>query len=252
MNEGHEVEYKPTIFLGASGEASREIGGLLDSLYRELKRWAKPTKWNDIFSPSSTTIESLMNKIPTFDLCVFIWNTDDTLTSRGREYKVARDNVVFETGIAFGAIGRENTFIVTINDVKLISDLGGVTYIPCMLAGGMSEVSCSIERAFKQRTSYVSSQKEQNLISRMCTLLRLISRYGPDDYIFEFNDIFYELSINTNFGARNSQLRDYYARYVREIKKIKKNGVDGTQTDELVNVLNDLWDYLCNLSSNEK
>ncbi len=146
---------KPTVFIGSSSEAI----DVLNKLCVSMKRWSKPTKWCDIFTAGQVTIDSLLNKIPEYDLCVFIWFEDDDLVSRGNKYKVARDNVIFETGIAHGVMGRQKAFIVKVGDVKSISDLAGVTYINYRVGDSMNVVSNEIKKAFYEFDSHTQKEK---------------------------------------------------------------------------------------------
>lgn len=135
---------KPNVFIGSSSESINIANLLLSS----LKKWSNPKLWNTVFTPSKVTIDILLNEIPKYDLCVFLWTEDDELSCRGEKFKVTRDNVIFETGISHGIKGRDLTFIVTIGDVKVISDLEGVTYIKYQTGESMDVASGMIKNAF--------------------------------------------------------------------------------------------------------
>jgi hypothetical protein len=57
---------------------------------------------------------------------------DDDVESRSEKAQAPRDNVVFELGLFMGALGPERTYMVLPAgvDLKLPSDLAGITYLP--------------------------------------------------------------------------------------------------------------------------
>ena len=118
---------KPTLFIGSSVEGQRyayAIQELLDYA-------AAPTVWDQgIFTPTSTTMESLMNALDRFDFAAFILSPDDIVQLRDQEFQSSRDNVVFELGLFIGRLGRQRCFIVMPRDIRdfhLPSDLLGTT-----------------------------------------------------------------------------------------------------------------------------
>ena len=59
---------------------------------------------------STETLENLVAVLPKFDFAVLVLTGDDLTTSRHIKTASPRDNVVFETGLFMGRIGRERTF----------------------------------------------------------------------------------------------------------------------------------------------
>jgi predicted nucleotide-binding protein len=120
---------KPTLFLGSS----REALDVVTALNHNLDRVAHCKSWPTIFEPSSSTMEDLVAKFPTFQFAVFILQADDLRVqeNRGRQGRVARDNVIFELGLAIGFLGRRHVFMVTEREIPLDlpTDLLGVTPI---------------------------------------------------------------------------------------------------------------------------
>jgi predicted nucleotide-binding protein len=85
--------------------------------------------WTDgVFRPSNTSIEDLVALIRRVDFAVVVLTPDDKIVSRDSVAFGARDNVIFELGLAIGAIGSDRTILVTPRDfdLKLPSDLTGV------------------------------------------------------------------------------------------------------------------------------
>lgn len=118
---------KPQIFIASSVEGldiAYEIQGLLE-------RDAECTVWDqDVFSPSSYTLQDLVEKAGNSDYGIFVFSLDDTTKMRGAEKKTVRDNVILEMGLFVGTIGYKNCFIILPRDIEgfhLPTDLTGIT-----------------------------------------------------------------------------------------------------------------------------
>jgi predicted nucleotide-binding protein len=86
--------------------------------------------WTDgVFRASWYPVESLERQLDQSDFAIAVAQPDDTVTSRGRSYPAARDNVIFELGLFIGRIGRQRSFLVEPRgeEVNLPSDLSGIT-----------------------------------------------------------------------------------------------------------------------------
>ena len=141
----------PEIFIGCS----REMLPVAEQIQRSLAH--KPvlaTLWTDsFFRASSTTIESLLENFSRFDFAIIVLGRDDIVISRSKTKPAPRDNVVFELGLAMGALSRQRTFIVYEEalEIKIPSDLLGVTPItyrpgtPANLATRIAPVATQIQ-----------------------------------------------------------------------------------------------------------
>lgn len=111
--------------MGSSKEGLRAAQALSNNL--RYSTFVKPWPYN--FGLNKTVIEDLVKQAPTFDFAVFILSADDLRESRGAKALVPRDNVVFETGLFMGVLGRDRVFLVKRRDAKveLPSDLLGLT-----------------------------------------------------------------------------------------------------------------------------
>ncbi len=118
----------PRVFIGSS----REALPLAHGLKATLEEWAEVRVWDeDLFEPGRYALEDLLRFTRTFDVGVFVLADDDLVTSRGASQASPRDNVVFEAGIFFGALGRERVFLfVPASATKMPSDLWGLTTLP--------------------------------------------------------------------------------------------------------------------------
>lgn len=115
------------IFIGSSKE-STPIAEELASVIGTIEDVVVDI-WDQVMQISDTTMEDLTNNLRNYSGAIFIFGADDTLISRGKEYKVPRDNVLFEYGLFIGALGQKRVAIAHIDDVKIMSDVH-TTYIP--------------------------------------------------------------------------------------------------------------------------
>lgn len=128
---------QPVIFVACSTEAlevAREVQAAFeyDSFVTEI--------WTDgIFHPSKTPIEDLTAVIDRIDFAIVLLTPDDKVNKREDERFSPRDNVVFELGLAIGAIGRERTLLLMPRDcdppISLPTDLLGVKAVNYVAKG---------------------------------------------------------------------------------------------------------------------
>lgn len=121
---------RPKAFLGSSSEAIKYANAVTTAIGDSFDI----TLWNasGAFTPSNFTLESLLRFTDEFDYGIFIMTADDMASIRKQKHSITRDNVIFEAGLFFGALGRANCFLLVSDDKKLHlpSDLQGLTYIP--------------------------------------------------------------------------------------------------------------------------
>jgi CRP/FNR family cyclic AMP-dependent transcriptional regulator len=117
---------QPVLFVACSTEAldtAREIQAAFDHDPVVVEIWT-----DGVFNPSKTPIEDLTELVSKIDFAIVLLTPDDKISSREIEKFGPRDNVVFELGLAIGAIGRARTMLLIPRglDFKLPSDLLGV------------------------------------------------------------------------------------------------------------------------------
>jgi CAP12/Pycsar effector protein, TIR domain len=85
--------------------------------------------WTDVESirPGEYTLPALLATLARLEGAVFLCLRVDTSLSREKAFAAPRDNVMFEAGLAYGILGHERTLLVTDNDVRLPSDLHGLS-----------------------------------------------------------------------------------------------------------------------------
>ncbi len=118
---------KKRIFIGSSAEGL-EIARIIQNELShdfELEIWNQGTF--DILGKSY--LESLEEATNKFDFGIFVFTPDDTISSRGQQKSVARDNVIFELGMFLGKLSRLNSFIVypSNENMHIMSDFNGIT-----------------------------------------------------------------------------------------------------------------------------
>jgi len=100
--------------------------------------------WSDgCFKVANYTIEDLESAVDDADFAVAIAHADDITESRDDRWPAPRDNVIFELGLFMGRLGRARAILMEPRnvDVKLPSDLTGITTIPYRFDGNGNNAS---------------------------------------------------------------------------------------------------------------
>lgn len=118
---------KPRLFIGSSEKNLKVAELLRDALEKE--ECADVVIWNNsVFELNQGFLETLEEAPEHFDFAIFILAPDDTTTSKGETKSSPRDNVLFESGLFMGVLGRERVFLVydETAGLKIPSDFAGV------------------------------------------------------------------------------------------------------------------------------
>lgn len=85
-----------------------------------------------VFRAANYTLDELEGQLEQADFAIAVAHADDMVISRGDEWPVIRDNVVFELGMFIGFLGRRRAFLMEPREdkLKLPSDLAGLTTVP--------------------------------------------------------------------------------------------------------------------------
>ena len=138
---------KPRLFVGSSKKNLRAAQVLAEC----LEDCAAVTVWNEgVFGLNQGFLETLLAKLHEYDFAVFVLAPDDLTTSKEETRPSPRDNVLFESGLFMGMLGRSRVFLVydEAAELKIPSDLAGVTlasYDGKRIAG--SEPAAAVRKA---------------------------------------------------------------------------------------------------------
>ncbi len=118
---------QPRLFVGSSTEGL----SIAYAVQENLEFDAETTVWKQgVFKPTRQTLADLVAAMQTTDFAAFVFNADDVLNMRGKDYPVTRDNVVFELGLFIGHLGADRCFLIQargLDPLHLPSDLLGLT-----------------------------------------------------------------------------------------------------------------------------
>lgn len=118
---------KTRIFIGSSSEglsiASEVKSKLETNLDCEVILWSNP----GIFEFNKSALSSLIDGRLLYDFAILVATKDDLARFRGFKKYIPRDNVIFEFGLYLGSFGEHRTILIQESDVKLPTDLNGIT-----------------------------------------------------------------------------------------------------------------------------
>lgn len=117
------MDFKPKVFIGSSKEGLR----IAERIGTSLEEIAECELWPDIFDFGKSNFDNLVDQIAFYDYAILVATGDDTITSRSKMKKGARDNVLFEFGLFTGGLGKTRVFYMLEENTKIPSDLLGVT-----------------------------------------------------------------------------------------------------------------------------
>src|SRR3954447_16738871 len=116
----------PRLFIGSS-QKNLQVAQLLASCLEDI---ADVEVWNEgVFGLGYGFLETLLKKLEDYDFAAFILAPDDMTNSNDETKPAPRDNVLFESGLFMGVLGRDRVFLVYDETVtlKIPSDVAGVT-----------------------------------------------------------------------------------------------------------------------------
>lgn len=121
------TDLKPKIFIGSSTAGysiAEKVKGNLTSI-GDCFLWKDPNVWE----PNRSTFENLMRMVSYFDFGVFVATADDLTLTNDNIVIESRDNVILEMALFLGAMGRDKSFLLVEEGIKLPSDFNGI-YMP--------------------------------------------------------------------------------------------------------------------------
>lgn len=178
---------KYNVFIGSSLEHLDYAESVLLNI--EKIEGIKAQCWNQgVFQLSNYTLEDLLNQLGKASFGIFVLAPDDFIEIRGKKYSTVRDNVLFEMGMFYGALGRERTFFIapenTEEQFRIPSDLEGINYAKYTWE--------SSEDDFDQRVGAACIQIKRKIKAEMKNIRPkdVIEKYGV---FSEFDEIYDDL-----------------------------------------------------------
>lgn len=131
---------KPKIFIGSSTAGyvvAEKVRGC-------LLKTADCYLWRDsgVWEVNRSTFDNLLRMANYFDFGVFVATSDDLTLVRDQLVIEPRDNVILEMALFLGTLGRDKSFLLVEEGIKLPSDFSGI-YMPRFTR----ESDASIEKA---------------------------------------------------------------------------------------------------------
>lgn len=113
------------IFIGCAVESlpyAQQLQALLDHDPVEVRIWT-----DNVFSPSSYTLQDLMEQVNCVDFAIFFAMPEDLIESKNEESYGPRDNVILEIGLFMGKLGKERVYLIKKRktELKIPTDLLG-------------------------------------------------------------------------------------------------------------------------------
>lgn len=169
------MKYK--VFIGSSSEHIDYAEAVQIRLSYE-KDFA-PICWSQgVFKPANYPLEDLLIQLGKMSFGIFVLAPDDFVEQRGKKYATVRDNVLFEMGLYYGALGRCRTFFIAPKkaegdlEFRIPSDLTGINYEEYTLSSSLEDIDSMIGPACSK---IIRRMKEELLYS---TPRDIIEKYG--------------------------------------------------------------------------
>lgn len=121
------TDLKPKIFIGSSlagYEIAEKVKNYLTNI-GDCYLWQDPNVWE----LNRSTFENLLRMVSYFDFGVFVATADDLTQTNDKIVIEPRDNVILEMALFLGAMGRDKSFLLVEEGIKLPSDFNGI-YMP--------------------------------------------------------------------------------------------------------------------------
>lgn len=140
------------VFIGSSSEHIEYAEAI--QLRFEHEGEFEAVCWHQgVFKPSDYPLEDLLLQLGKMSFGIFVLAPDDFLEQRGEKYATVRDNVLFEMGLYYGALGRNRTFFIAPKrkdggyEFRIPSDLSGINYEEYTISDDIDNIDTRIGSA---------------------------------------------------------------------------------------------------------
>jgi Predicted nucleotide-binding protein containing TIR-like domain len=149
------MDFIPNIFVGSSKEG-RPVA---EAIIRHLDSFADCKLWTEAFELGKSNFENLEGQIAFFDYAILVATADDVIISRKKKQKTSRDNVLFEFGLFTGGLGSTRVFYILEKDIKIPSDLAGIT-LPVIPKLGDSDFSAVLMERVEDIKQHIKNKEK--------------------------------------------------------------------------------------------
>ena len=160
-----------------------------------------------VFQPGHYPLEDLLAQLGKMSFGVFVLAPDDFVEIRGEKYNMVRDNVLFEMGMFFGALGRDRTFFIapknTEEQFRIPSDLAGLNHAKYTWE--------SSDDDFDQRVGAACTEIKRKLKKEMQKIIPrdIIEKYGVfSDFDNLYENLFYTSKMVTTAFIHSRRWRE--------------------------------------------
>jgi hypothetical protein len=125
------MTHKPKIFIGSS-----KLGyPIAEKVKVCLGKENDCFLWQDegVWEVNKSTFENLLRMASYFDFGIFVATADDLTLTNDQIVIEPRDNVILEMALFLGALGRDKSYLLVEEGIKLPSDFSGI-YMPRFVA----------------------------------------------------------------------------------------------------------------------
>lgn len=152
------LHMKPRLFIGSSSEGLKTA----QFIQKQLGEITECEIWNEgVFGLNESYFETLI-KIPNlYDFALLIATKDDRTKSRNKLFDAPRDNIVFEFGLFLGKLHRKRVYILQEEEVKLPSDLLGITVLKFKRNVNDSRPSVSLQKCSEKLYSIIREEGDR-------------------------------------------------------------------------------------------
>ncbi len=204
---------QPKLFIGSSQKNLRVAKILAEG----LEECANVKIWDEgVFGLNQGFLETLLKELAEYDFAVFILAPDDMTTSKDVTKPSPRDNVLFESGLFMGVLGRERVFLVYDETVelKIPSDLAGVTlasYDGTRIGG--EDAAAAVRKASRLISDSITASRLPHIVGEWKSIYPMTFEEGSplSEETVEICACRGGISISSKVSSKN----DYYTAFGR-------------------------------------
>jgi predicted nucleotide-binding protein len=149
------VKKRYHVFFGYSGAASSTaalIKNFLISCGIRVRDWQE-------FQTAGTILQQIEKANKTCLGGLFLFTSDDIISSATGNVSIPRDNVIFEAGYFVSSKGDERVQIILEKDTKFLADMGGQIYLPLEDRNNIASIETKLLKFVENRLSNIKDEE---------------------------------------------------------------------------------------------